>query len=230
MSSDTVRGYVLAGGESSRMQRSDLPRDKALLLLDGETLLRRALRTLSEVCASTSILCGTADRCERLAPYGRTVRDRAVACGPLGGLDAALNDAVLARAEAVLIMPVDMPHLPANALATLLEQARYSGAAVSCLRAEGRAQPLPAYVHTGSSLAVAKALEVGDRKLLPVLQRIALESGMSGGFQVVDAEACGSTPVEVQEWFVNVNTPDDLLAAHRPETLETRLHLSRHGG
>lgn len=230
MTTPVVQGYVLAGGESSRMQRSDLPQDKALLLFEGETFLQRALRTIAQVCAGATILCGTGERCGRLGMYGRTVLDRVPRCGPLGGLDAALQDTVRAGGDAVLIMPVDMPRLPAKVLQFLLDQATSSHAAVACLRVEDSVQPLPAYVRVGAAAAVDAALESGDRKLLPVLRRIAMECGSPEGLYIVDAATCGSGPGETLDWFANVNTPDDLLSASQPGTLRTRLHLSKHGG
>jgi molybdopterin-guanine dinucleotide biosynthesis protein A len=46
-----VHGYVLAGGQSSRMGR-----DKAMLELDGETMLRRTYDLLGRVCGAATVV------------------------------------------------------------------------------------------------------------------------------------------------------------------------------
>ena len=212
-----IRGYVLAGGESSRMQAPGLPRDKALLTLHDETLLQRSLRTVAAACGGAAILCGMPERCERFAAYGRTVADESSQCGPLGGLDAALQDAAGGGAVAVLVVPVDLPLLPATLLHAMLQCA--GNAPVTCLRVEDFVQPLPCLVRTEAALYVRNALRAGERKLLPVLRAIAQQrTGAdapdgSDGMRILDAEDFATHSGEAAAWFQNMNTPEDLPSA-----------------
>jgi molybdopterin-guanine dinucleotide biosynthesis protein A len=205
-----VSGYVLAGGESSRMQPEDGARvDKALLPFGGETLLERALRKVEAVCGNAAILGGPSERCERLKAFGRTVVDRMQEAGPMGGVLAALEDA---NEEWVLVMPVDLPLLPASALEELVAAATDNcKPSVAVMSAQEHYQPLPVVLHRSAAAILAEALERGERKLMPVL-RAAAETLCPLGIWVVPVgeltdESTGGI------WFTNVNTPDDLRAA-----------------
>ncbi|MGI4757067.1 MAG: molybdenum cofactor guanylyltransferase [Janthinobacterium lividum] len=222
-----VLGYVLAGGESSRMQRSDLPADKALLVFGGKTLLQRALATLGEVCSETAVLCGTAERCLRLQSDRRTVPDRVPGMGPVGGLDAALQDAAERGASWVLLVPVDLPWMSAAVLQEFLHHGFASGAAAACMRDGGFVQPLPALVSVAAQPIVRDALSADHRKLLPLLREIAQQSRGVTELCVVEAEQLAAASGKT---FRNVNTPEDLLAAQQDETSGYRLHQSKHGG
>ncbi len=204
-----VSGYVLAGGESSRMQSESSYRDKALLDFLGETLLERALRTVSEVCGNASILCGTPERSARLGSYGRAVMDRLPGQGPLGGLDAALEDA---GEEWLLIVPVDLPLLPAFALRELMGAATGEGGpGVACMESLDHLQPLPLVIHRAAHPVVWQALQHNERKLMPVLRAAANEL-CAAGLRILPAEALTSE-LDASAWFTNVNTPDDYRAA-----------------
>lgn len=199
-----VSGYVLAGGQSSRMGR-----DKTLLRVGGYTLLQIALHKLEQVCSDVSILCGSELHGEQLAPYGRVVVDRIPDSGPLSGLDAALHNA---REEWLLIVPVDVPLLPASALQGLVNQAADNGKPnVACFDAPGKRQPLPVVLHRSTREVVAQALQQGRRTLLPVL-RDAADAVCPLGMCVLPAEEI-TDELTASIWFTNVNTPDDFEAA-----------------
>lgn len=99
-------GVVLAGGRSLRMGR-----DKALLEWNGRTLLDHAIARFRLAGIPRVIVSG--DR-----PNYRCIVDIVPQAGPLGGLYA------VARAypeHVLVVVPVDMPTLPAEWLATLVE-------------------------------------------------------------------------------------------------------------
>lgn len=199
-----VSGYVLAGGQSSRMGR-----DKTLLRVNDNTLLEIALRKLEQVCSDVSILCGSEARGEQLSVYGRTVADRIPDSGPISGLDAALHDA---REEWLLIVPVDVPLLPASAMQELVNQATDNGKpSVVCFEAPGKRQPLPVVLHRSTREVIAQALQQGRRTLLPVL-RDAADAVCPLGMCVLPAEEI-TDEITASVWFTNVNTPDDFQAA-----------------
>ena len=203
-----IGGYVLAGGESSRMQGSGMPSDKALLLFEGQPLLQRALRIVHEACGNAAVLCGTQERGARLRHLGRTVEDISPGCGPLGGIEAALSDAL---EDWVLVAPVDLPLLPARALRSLVEAGMQTGSRTVCLQAGQYPQPLPVLLRRNALPAVRAALARGERKLMPVLHVIAEAAG-TGAEWLIPAARFASQQ-EVSTWFLNLNTPGDYRAA-----------------
>src|SRR5690606_4049414 len=103
-------GAVLAGGRSSRMGR-----DKALLRLDGRTLLARSRDILEQAGADRVFISGRPEEEDGIA-------DLLPHAGPPGGLYSVL--AHLRRKEGLdgsplLLIPVDMPYLEVEAVARL---------------------------------------------------------------------------------------------------------------
>jgi molybdopterin-guanine dinucleotide biosynthesis protein A len=128
----SASGAVLAGGRSTR-----LGRDKALLTIDGETLLARAVRILATVCDEVIVVAGPERRA--LVPQVRVVPDERPGAGPLGGIATALRAAGHGR---VLVVATDMPLLNPRLLRHLL--ALSIGYDVTIPRVEGRTQQLHA--------------------------------------------------------------------------------------
>lgn len=99
-------GVILAGGHSSRMGT-----DKALLTIDGKTLLEHAQQLLSACGAERIIVC-------RNDEDPAHISDQFKDSGPLGGIHAALTeDATLPT----LVIPVDLPLLQSKELSRLVE-------------------------------------------------------------------------------------------------------------
>lgn len=159
-------GYILAGGRSSRMGR-----DKALLALAGRPLIQHAVTKLRRVCADVRIL--TAD--PALESYAPILPDLHPGCGPIGGVEAALTHSAF---DWSLILPVDMPFLPAAFLdrwvrATLREQPR--GARIAIFTVDGVAQPALALLHRQVLPFVSRAIQQDQFKLLPLLEHAGRE-------------------------------------------------------
>src|SRR5947209_7267292 len=105
-----VVGAVMAGGRSSRFGR-----DKALLVVNGETLLQRTVATLREVAADVVVL-GPPERATQVSGV-EVLQDAVPGIGPLGGIYTALR----ARPGcAALVVAVDMPFLNAVLLRHLV--------------------------------------------------------------------------------------------------------------
>ena len=103
-----ILGAVLAGGQSTRFGS-----DKALAVLDGETLIARAVDMLSGWCEKVVVV----GREEAPAP---TLPDwPAAQMGPLAGIAAALHHANDEGYEAVLTCGVDSLDLPEDLPALL---------------------------------------------------------------------------------------------------------------
>jgi len=174
-------GFLLAGGRSLRMGR-----DKALLELEGETLLERGLRKLREVCPEVAIAGGSAE----LNRFGRVVPDALPGCGPLGGIVTALEQS---SHEWNLFLAVDMPSVPVEALRTLLFSAG-GRSLVAVAQVEGKVHPLCG-VYARSALPVLRAeLEAGRYKVKDAIRA----TGQFSHVQFHDAR-----------WFRNLNTPEE---------------------
>lgn len=90
---------VLAGGRGSRLGGVE----KALLLLNGETLLHHLEQELSPFPEK---LLSTNDPALARGTSFLPVADRRKGCGPLEGIAAALS---VAKSPALLVLPCDMP-------------------------------------------------------------------------------------------------------------------------
>ena len=108
----TVQGAILCGGKSSRFGS-----DKALApLLQNEVPAVVSLYTLMlELHLNPILLCGDKNRYADLGM--ESVEDIIKNCGPLSGLHAGLCQT---HANALLVLPVDMPHITGADLNTLL--------------------------------------------------------------------------------------------------------------
>jgi molybdopterin-guanine dinucleotide biosynthesis protein A len=185
-------GFVLAGGRSTRMGR-----DKSLLILNGETLIQRALRTLAEVCAEVAIAGGA----PHLAQFGRLIPDPIPDSGPLTGIVAALEQSTC---EWNLFLAVDVPFVPREAWQQILAIATQTEAIAVMSRARGEVQPLCAAYHRSAAPALRSQLESGNLKVTRA------------------AEAAGSiayADFENVAWFRNFNTPSEFEQANSKSTV-----------
>ncbi len=165
-------------------------RDKALLEIDGEPLVARAVRTLGEVCAEVAIAGGD----EELARFGRVVKDARAGCGPLGGIVSALE---WTAHEWNVFLAVDVPFVPAAVWGELLRRADAMDGVGVMARAGGQVQPLCAVYSRRAAAVLRKELEAGRWKVTAAVRA-------AGVVEYVDFE-------EV-EWFRNLNTPEEFSA------------------
>jgi molybdopterin-guanine dinucleotide biosynthesis protein A len=207
-----VGGYVLAGGRSLRMGR-----DKALLELAGGPLIEHAVAKLGRVCAEVRILAGAedSDSARALAAHAPVVFDLHPGCGPTGGIEAALADS---RHEWNLILPVDVPFVPA----TFLEgwMARVVVPATRCriaiLSTEGRAQPALCLMHKQVARYIAEAVARGEFKLMRAFEAAAERLAAQAGTRPEEVLRVDAIDEEVGGvWWMNLNTPADLAEAQR---------------
>ncbi len=189
-----VAAFVLAGGKSTRMGS-----DKAFAMLDGRTLLARALELARSVTDNVCIVGGA----EKFAAFAAVVEDIFSDCGPLGGIHAALRGSA---ADLNLILAVDVPFVPPALLQYLVARARSSDAMATVPRAGGGWQPLCAVYRREFADASEQALHAGRYKIDVLfhdfkVQAIEEEELMQAGF------APGV--------FRNLNTKHDLETARR---------------
>lgn len=184
-----MAGIVLAGGQSRRMGR-----DKALLIVDGVTLLERAVRTLGET-ASTVIV--VADDPGRYLLAGATVvGDDFPGAGPLGGIVTGLRHA---GPGLHLVIACDMPFVRGELLALLLSRAAGHDAAIPWIG--GRPEPLCAAYDFRCLSPLSRTIAEGERAVHRALHLIS-------AVQVEESDVREIDPALAS--FVNLNEPRDL--------------------
>jgi molybdenum cofactor guanylyltransferase len=198
-----AEGWVLAGGRSLRMGQ-----DKAGVVLAGRRLLDHMLGKLRALGLRVRVAGLREPFVENAA---EVFTDAHPDCGPLSGMETAL-----ARSEAALVMVlgVDLPLLPTEFLAWMLERAWTTGAVVTIPRLLGKPQPLCAVYRRELLPGITAALEAGDYKVMDMVERAA------GRLDCFDAERVAATgawrsAVATHQQFMNCNTPAELRVAQR---------------
>lgn len=201
-------GFVLAGGQSRRMGQ-----DKALLMFAGQPLVARAVSMFREAGLKTSIAGERAD----LAAFAPVVEDRMHAQGPLGGICAALEGM---EGRWGVFLPVDVPLLPAALIVYLLRHAETAGSAVTVISVAGAAQTFPAVLDRAVLPMLQADLEAGRRRCFTAFRTAAEALGQQ--MMVVPVEPLAQTGevahpagLPPAQWFLNVNTPEELAEAER---------------
>jgi len=179
-----ARGYVVAGGQSSRMGR-----DKARLPYGESTLIEHAIGLARQVTPDVRVLCGPHRRYEEFgAPV---IEDPVCGVGPLGGLYGALLSASVDGRERIFWLAVDLPLVTVDVLHGLL--AGLDRADVVLARTERGPEPLCAAFLTEPTLAaVRRALLDGRLK-------------MTAAFDGLLVQTLDSEPTA----FANINTLGD---------------------
>ena len=188
-----VAAFILAGGKSRRMGA-----DKAFVMLDGRSLLQRALELARGVTLDFRIVGDST----KFAAFAPVVEDVFRGCGPLGGIHAALR---ASSAELNLILAVDVPFASRALLQYLIQRARSSpGASVTVARTGGGWQPLCAVYRRQFADAAERALQQGRYKI------DALFVGASTlVIEEEELQAARFSPT----MFRNLNTPAELAEA-----------------
>ncbi|MBK5254736.1 MAG: molybdenum cofactor guanylyltransferase [Vicinamibacteria bacterium] len=179
-----TRGFVVAGGRSSRMGR-----DKARLPFRGSTLIEHAIANARQAAPDIHILCGPSRRYEEFGVP--VIEDPVCGTGPVGGLYAALLSASQDGREQIFWLAVDLPLVSPKFLSSLV--AELAGADVAMARTMRGVEPLCAAFRTEPTLAwVRQSLLEGRLKLTSALEGLTL--------RLIDGEAAD---------FANLNSPSD---------------------
>jgi len=178
-----MSGLVLAGGASRRMGT-----DKALLLLDGEPMVLRAVRCLSPICAEVLVASGDGRRLDHLGL--RQVADTIPGAGPLAGIAAGLQ---AAANPLVAVIAVDMPHANPNVVLRLARS--WAGEPAVIPVVGGRPEPLHAVWARSAAPALVAFLQGGGRAVKEALSVL--------GARLVDLDGA-------MAFVTNVNAPEDL--------------------
>ncbi|MGB8324634.1 MAG: molybdenum cofactor guanylyltransferase [Candidatus Acidiferrum sp.] len=193
-------GYVQAGGGSTRFGR-----DKALVELQGKTMLARTTELLWSVCEEVKIVA--ANRKYSQSTVG-IVEDRWPGEGPLGGILSALLETRKIANEPMwsLIVSCDMPFLSCEFLGLLKEHAFGSGASVVVPESENGLEPLCACWRSDAAAEVQTMFDAGVRKVSEAMKRLPMVVLDEGVWKRFDSD---------QRLFWNMNTPADFEEARR---------------
>lgn len=181
----SAAAILLTGGRSRR-----LGADKASLVLDGETLARRAAHRLGAVCDPVVEI---GDGVSGLP----AVREEPVGAGPLAAL-AAGGAWLAARGHrgSTVLLAVDLPLVDDAFLRWLRDRA---GAPTTVLRVDGRLQPVCARYGPDALLAAGSLVAGGVRALRELFDVV--------DHDVVDEGEWGV--IASPEMFLDVDTPAD---------------------
>jgi molybdopterin-guanine dinucleotide biosynthesis protein A len=181
--------------------------DKRLLVLEGRTLLERAVELLGPLCDEVLVV---APSLPPLKVGARFVPDRYPGLGVLSGIHAALEES---RGESVLCIPVDTPFLDIPWLKLLLGLGRSAGTPVVPL-VGGRVHPIPGCYPKSASAAIGETLKRGEASASQVLPRL--------GTVYVGEEAAVGAGCDPSA-LLNINTPAEWDAV----TKGSRRHANR---
>jgi len=178
---------ILVGGRARRFGG----RDKSALIVDGRPILERQIAELEQI--TSDILMVGGDPPARAIGRARYVADRVPGCGPLGGLHAALTDAL---GDATIVVACDMPYISAPLLRHLL--ALTSGADAVVPRTEDGYHPLCAAYTRACIEPIARGLADGHLKMTDLFDAVRI--------RIVTAEELDAFG-DRRRLLANVNTP-----------------------
>lgn len=152
---------ILAGGRATRFGG----RDKSALRVDGRSILDRQL---DEVAAlSDDVMIVGPETAAGYAGAARYLKDRWAHCGPLGGIEVALD---AARHDDVIVLACDMPFVDGGLLGFMLKALGDADAVVP--RTEDGYHPLCAVYTRRCHPIVVDHLTRGDWKMMHLLNAL----------------------------------------------------------
>ena len=205
-----LHGFVQAGGGSTRFGT-----DKALVRLEGKTMLQRTGELLASVCHDVTIVAAAGKYAD--APWP-VIADRWPGQGPLGGILTALHrlsetdsadknrDVECVPRPFALILSCDMPFLTKEFLRFLADRALSSEAAIIVPEASRRLEPLCACWCSASTAAIQAAFDAGSRKVTEAMKHVSMEVLDEADWKRFDTDG---------RLFWNMNTPADYEEARR---------------
>jgi molybdenum cofactor guanylyltransferase len=199
-SEGSVRGYVLAGGGSTRFGR-----DKALVEMGGAPMLLRMSALLRVITNQVNVVAAP----NKYAALGISgIPDRWDGQGPLAGIITALLVTEEGGEETQwnLILGCDMPFLTREWLAYLAGRALESNAEVVAPQSPQGLEPLCACWRTRAVPKLQNAFDEGVRKITQAMKRLQMEVLDEADWKRFDATG---------RLFWNMNTAADYDEAKR---------------
>ena len=185
-----ITAIILAGGQSSRMGTN-----KALLQLNGKTVIEGMVEKLEKIVDDTIVVTNTFEDYAFL--HLPMIEDRRKGKGPLAGMEAGL---AATQTERNLIVACDMPFISVELGKYLLSCLGEYQAAVPEI--SGQLHPLFAAYRKDVNEAVTQSLEENQLRIRHFLHNIHVK--------IVKKELLQSLEIDHQErYFFNMNNPDE---------------------
>ncbi|WP_223066030.1 molybdenum cofactor guanylyltransferase [Paenibacillus caui] len=195
-----IQGIILAGGRSRRMGTN-----KALLPLDGRTVIEGILREMSKSCEH-QVIVSSEQEIYRFAAVP-VIPDLVQDGGPLAGLHAAL---LYSEQEWNLVCSCDQPFACHALFEVLLQAAEQADETVQAIIPlyKGRVQPLVAVYRKSSAGLLEQSLRLRQLRVMDWVRKLTV--------QYVHMEDIGLRPgLNPEQALFNMNTPEDYEAALR---------------
>lgn len=155
----TLSAVLLAGGRGSRLGG----RDKGLMGWHGQPVAQQLVEHLRRVAAPVMISCNRNQDQYRQWADALVTDDAPDFPGPLAGILGAIR---LCRTSHLLVIPCDLPQLPAELLEDLASHARQEPDCVWLVRTGEHWQPLVSIIPTSLRESLLQAWEDGQRSPL----------------------------------------------------------------
>lgn len=198
-----IDGYVLVGGKSSRMGTN-----KFALSHGGATFSERAADALREIAAGRVFFVvgvdQSPDNAELLPLDVPRIADVLPNKAALGGIYTALQHS---KSDWIAILACDYPFVTKDLFVRLAEIGKLTDSSVSAvapIQSDGRVQPLCALYRVDVCLNIASRLLESDE--IPPVRKL-LETAKA---RLIDFERLADLP-GADQFFINVNTPEDFL-------------------
>ena len=194
-----VTGYILAGGQSSRMGR-----DKALLPIGSQTLIELVMKRIQPLVDRVAVI----GHPRNVQPLGELLKQKVLTdlkpgCGPLMGIYTGLMQTETALN---LFLPCDMPWVEGRLIERLLKVCHGETRVVASLHPAQGVQPFPLICHVKACRAIGALLDREESSLQALLR--------GPHAQLIT--------VEEPDWwhsFTNVNTLSDYAKLYDAATL-----------
>ncbi|BDX38706.1 hypothetical protein CYCD_20610 [Tenuifilaceae bacterium CYCD] len=186
---------ILAGGKATRLDGTN----KALIEIDGATIIQKVYKTLSSFCNEIIIISN-----QPQTNYGipaKVYPDIIPDCGPLSGIHSALHHA---SNNAVLIAPSDMPFIGYGIVKQLIDEYMLNqpNADIAVPTINGFIEPLLGIYKKDLENIAFKILQ--NKKGYSVNELVKTNNAI---FVEIDAT------LENINSFININTPPDIAKA-----------------
>jgi molybdopterin-guanine dinucleotide biosynthesis protein A len=195
--------------------------DKSLVRLADRPLVQHAIEILRTAGLDPKIAGARAE----LSSFAQIISDepKQLGLGPLAGICSALPTGT--RRFAVFL-PIDLPLIPPDLIKYLVHHATVSGSAITVVSVAAFIQTFPVVIDRAALPALQRSLASGDRNCLRAFQSSA--SAIGRPFTTLPVESIVQPGLVhhpwgliVGQWFLNINSPQDLLVA---EAVFARAH------
>ena len=195
MAEETTGAIILAGGKSQRMGQ-----DKALLTVEGMTLLERCVANLLALVTDVVVVADTPNK--YALPCGRVIADTFPDCGPVGGIITGLT---ALGPGTHFVLACDMPVVKPVVLQLLQKAATLEWDAV-VPEVNGRLEPLCAVYRHSAAPGLLRYLETGERSARGAVATLRMKRIGEGVLRRIDPNLIS---------FTNANTPEEWQQAQR---------------